>query len=375
MLTGPVKGTLKPERIVVAGVLCLMLVASPAFASSGNVRQSQSLSLTLQGVITNAGNQHYDFSGGKLVHGSLFGQSLTSGQVSFNLDASVRGLQDASGGGTLQISSGGGHGSSGGHSGGQGDANNGAYSGGSFSARITITGELPAAVFPITLSSDGSTYTNCDPETQTCNSEIPLFFTGLATVQSKGGSAPLQIPIAIESPYWNPFGGPILIRSLDGSSPSILLVVSYDHATIDWAGVQLQGMLSGTFGKEGVAGAYGQVVSSLENLVSAKEVDLGSIAFVNMNDSTLNAQGWLAGRTTFSLAGSFDCAPEFDLYVRSLLGFGMPKGTCMATGATSDGLFGMNAGQGTRISGTYHTVWSVPSLFTLTTVIGAVSQH
>jgi hypothetical protein len=318
-------------------------------------------------MIANAGNQQYELSGGKLVQGSLFGQALTGGKVSFDLDASVHGPQAAGGSGSLEISAAGGHGGDGDHSGVQANEDNGDHSDGSeFSARISITGAIAAAVFPITLSPDGTTYTNCNPSTQTCNSEIPLFFTGIATLESKAGHAPSQIPIAIESPYWNPFGGPIVITSLDSTTnPSIFLVVSYDRATIDWDGVHLQGQIVGTFGTERVTGLYGQVVNSQENLVSAKEFDSGSISFAKMSDKILNAHGGFSGHTTFSLAGSFDCSPEF----------GLPEGTCTATGATSDGSFKMSGGQDTIISGTYHTIWSVPSLFTLTTVIGAVTQH
>jgi len=360
------KVMLKPERIVVAGILCLVLLASPAFATSGNVKQSQSLSLILQGMISNAGNQHYELGGGKLVQGSLFGQTLSPGRVSFDLDANVNGLRSVSGRGTLEISATQGHGGDGDYSGVQANDDDGDHSeGAEFSAHITITGSIAAAIFPITLTSPTS-YSNCDPTTQTCNSEIPLFFTGIATVNSEGGHDPTQIPIAIESPYWNPLGGPIVITSLDSTTnPSVFLIVSYDRATIDWDGVQLQGSISGSFGTETVTGLYGQGVNSLENLVSAKEYDMGSITFASMSDQTLNALGRFSGHTTFSLAGSFDCSSEF----------GLPEGTCTATGATSDGSFRMSGGQDTFISGTYHTVWSVPSLFTVTTVIGAVTQH
>jgi len=339
MSSGAPDALLKPERILIAGLLCLVLISSPAFASSGSTKQSQPLSLTLQGMITNAGNQNYALSGGQLVLGSLFGHSLTSAKVSFSLVAMVHGLQSVSGWGSLQIGEG-------------------------FSARILITNAIPAAIFPITVTSPTS-YSNCDPKTQKCNSEIPLFFTGIASVQSKAGSSPVQIPIAIESPYWNPFGGPIVITSLDSTtSPSIFLVVSYSSATIYWAGVQLQGEVAGALGTGSVSGYYSQTVSSWENLVSASESDWGSITFAGMSNPILNANGRLLGHTTFSLAGSFDCAPEF----------GLPEGTCTATGATSDGSFWMIGGQDSFISGTYHTVWSVPSLFTFTTVMGAVTK-
>ena len=329
---------MKPEKILVAGLLCLVLIASPAFASTGSYRQSQSLSLTLQGMITNAGSQSYSIGGGKLILGSLFGQELTSTRVSFSVVAAVHGLQSASGFGSLQVGSG-------------------------FSARISITGAIPAAIFPITVISAKS-YSNCDPQAQKCNSEIPLFFTGVATVQSKGGSS-THIPIAIESPYWSPLGGPIVITSLDSpTDPSIFLVVSYSSATILWSGVQLQGGVAGAFGSGSVTGAYSQTVNSWENLVSASESDYGTIAFVGMSNPVLNAKGAFVGHTTFSLKDSFDCSSQFEL----------PEGTCTATGATSDGSFWMIGGQSSLISGTYHTDWSVPSLFTVTTVMGAVTK-
>jgi len=359
---------MKPERILVAGLFCLMLFASPAFASSGHVNHQQSLSLTLTGMISNPGSQGYELGGGKLVQGMLFNQPLTSGHVEFDLDANVRGL-GATGSGSLEVSTSSSDGD-GGQQGGQGnghqdDGDHGDHSNGvGFSARISITGTIPAAIFPITVTSP-TTYSSCDPSSQSCNGEIPLFFTGVATIDGHGSDAPAQIPIAIESPYWNPFGGPILITSLDSiTTPSIFLVVSYDRASIDWDRVQLQGQLAGTYGTEAVTGSYGQVVNSQENLVLGKEFDTGTIAFVGMSDPTLNANGWFLGHTSFNLAGSFDCSSEF----------GLPEGTCTATGATSHGAFWMSGGQKIDITGTYYTVWSVPSLFTLTTVMAAVSQ-
>lgn len=360
---------MKQSRAIAAGVFFLLMLASPAMASEGHVNQSQSLSLTLQGMIVNAGNQHYELGGGTLVQGSVFGHDVSSASIKFGLDASVHGL-GASGSGSIQISSAskGGDNSGGGNGGqnnGKGQGGHGSHSNGfGFNARITITGAIPAAIFPLTLESS-TTYVNCDPSTQSCNSEIPLFFTGVATFESQGSKGPTQIPIAIESPYWNPFGHPIVITSLDSTSaPSIFLVVTYDRATIGWDGVQLQGMLMGAFGGQHVSGAFGQTVNSQENLMLGKEQDGGTIAFVAMSPDKLNANGRFSGLTSFSLEGSFDCAPQFTL----------PEGTCTATGAGSDGSFKMSGGQGTQIAGTYHTDWSVPSLFTLTTVMGAVTQ-
>ena len=328
-------------------------------------------------MISNAGSQTYQFGGGNLVTGSLLGHTLTTNHVHFELDATVNGLQSVAGKGYLVVTSSDGHDGGGGHSGGHANGGNGGQSDKAvLSAKISITGALPAAIFPITVTSPTS-YANCDPSSQQCNSEIPLFFTGIATVVLDGGQDPQQIPIAIESPYWNPFGAQILITSLDSpTNPAIYLVVHYNRATIDWDGVQLLGeVTAGTFGTESITGQYGQMVNSEENLVSAMESDRGNIAFVGMSDPILNAQGKFSGHTTFTLSGSFDCVPEFDPYVFQFLGFHMPHGTCTATGATSNGSFRMNGGQNTLISGSYQTAWSVPSLFTVTIVIGAVTQH
>lgn len=275
-----------------------------------------------------------------MVQGSFNGNALPPGQISLSVSATVHGL-NANGRGSLGTFSG--HGNDGKH------ATNG------FSMQFTINGAIPAAVFPL----------NCDPTAQQCNSEIPLLFTGTATVQSGNDGDPLRLPIVVESPYWNPFGGPILITSLDSTTdPTILLIVTYSRATIIWSGVQLAGGMAGTFGTVPVTGSYNQVTFSQENLVAGTESDAGSIVFTGMSPPTLNAHGAFVGHTAFSLAGSQDCTLWFGV-------LGLP---CTATGATSDGSFWM-VGQGTFITGTYHTVWSVPSLFTETTVMGAVIQH
>ena len=350
---------MKPSKAVVAGAFCLLMLASPAMASEGHGSQSQSLSLALGGMIVNAGNQHYEFGGGELVWGSLFGHALSSASVRFGLDARVHGL-GASGSGSIEVSAAGGD-SGGHHDGKERGPQDGHSNGADFSARITITGAIPAAIFPL----NPTTYANCNPAKESCNSEIPIFFSGVATIESHEGHGPTQIPVAIESPYWNPFGGPIVITSLDSAkAPSIFLVVSYDRATIGWDGVQLQGGLAGTLGDNPVKGFFGQTVNSQENLMVGREQDAGTIAFFGMSPDRLNAKGQFSGSTSFTLQGKVDCASQF----------GLPEGTCTATGAGSDGSFKMSGSHDVRISGTYHTDWSVPSLFTATTVVGAVTQ-
>ena len=333
-----------------------MLLASPAFAASSpnasGGKSSQQLSLKLEGLITNAGDQRYSLGGGQLIQGEIGGNPLSPGHISLSMLALVHGLS-TNGGGSIQIPNV--QSNSNGHHGGAGG----------LSIQFSITGEVPAAVFPGT-PVPPSTFVSCDPTSQHCTSEIPLLFTGIATAQMGGSVEPVKLPIAVESPYWNPFGGPIVITSLDSlTNPTIFLVVSYSSATIGWSGVQLQGEMGGVYGTEPVTGSYGQVTFSQENLVTGTETDAGTIAFVGMSDPTLNSHGAFAGHTSFNSYGSSDCAPLF----------GLPEGTCTATGATSDGSFWMLGDHGVSVTGSYHTVWSVPSLFTQTTVMGAVIQH
>jgi len=328
---------MKLTGIVLAGALCLILSASPAFGASSSFSQnghgSVPLNLGLAGLITSAGNQQYGLFGGQLVDGIVNGQPVSPGPISFSLNAEVHGLS-VGGRGSLNVNG--------------------------FNAWITINSAIPAAIFPLSATGD-----NCDPTSGTCNSEIPLLFTGTAYINSGDGD-PVQVPIGIESAYWDPLGGPIVITSLDPSGFTFSFVVTYSAATITWSGVQLQGAFQGTLGNEPVSGLYNQVTFSQENLLKGTESDFGSIVFAGATDPSLDARGFFFGHTAFTAAGGMDCsAPPFD--------FPLPEGTCLATGATSNGSFYMSGGQGTFIHGTYATIWSVPSLFTQTTVIASVT--
>ncbi len=320
----------------------LILLGSPALAASAH--QSTDLTLYLSGLLVNAGHQHYVVDGGQIVAGAINGVPVdSSDRLNFSLNAMVHGLS-TSGVAALSLSG----------------------PGVEIRAQIPITNEVPAAVFPLDQSG-----ASCNPVTETCSSQIPILFTGVAIVHLGGGQA-TRIPIGIESPYWSPFGGPILIASLESSTnPLVYLVATYDNATIDWTGVQLQGVVAGTFGTEAVSGFFAQTTMSHENLLTGTEKDSHTIAFNGMSDPVLNAKGTFSGLTAFTLAGSFDCAdPGSPVFFP-----GLPEGTCTATGASSAGTFQMVGAQGAKIGGTYNTQWSVPSLFTSTIVLAAVVQH
>lgn len=360
---------MKAVKLVAVALLCLLFSAGPAFAASPHGQHdgnSQPLTLGLGGLVTNAGTQHYELSGGKLVSGSFMGNPLSAGHLGFSLDATVQGFS-ISGEGSLKLSTGSGeNGHHDGHDGSNlnngnngGDENNG---NGGISLQISITGAVPAAIFPLTSTG------NCVISSGTCNSEIPLLFTGVATFDSGNGGAPGPLPIGIESAYWSPFHGPIVITSLDDPiNPTLFLVVTYDEATIHWSGVQLQGEILGTFGTESVSGGFVQTTDSFENLVTGHEFDRGTIAFA-MSDPALTSQGFFIGHSSFDLTNSFDCT-------QPPLSLPLPPGTCTATGLTSDGFFHMENSQDATISGSYHTVWTVPALSTTTTVSASVCQH
>jgi len=337
MLTRLAIEEMKLDRIILAGLLCLVLSVSPAVVASSGSSQgghngSVPLTLGLEGLITNAGNQAYWLGGGQLVSGVINGEPVSPGHMNFGLTARVHNLA-VNGWGFLELSG--------------------------FNAQITINGAIPAAIFP--LSPDGS---NCDPTSGACNSEIPLYFTGMAFVNTGNGD-PVQVPIGIESAYWDPLGNPIVITSLEPGGFTFSFVVAYSSATITWSGVQLQGGFEGTLGNEPVSGAYSQVTFSQENLLRGTESDFGTIAFADASDASIDGQGHFFGHTTFTAAGGVDCSmPPFN--------FPVPEGYCLATGATSNGSFSMTVGHGAFILGTYQTIWSVPSLFTTTTVIASM---
>lgn len=321
--------TKKSLTITTLSAVAMLAILSPsAFAAS-----SQSLNLTAAGMIVSAGNQHYAIKGGQLVSGEFGGNPIAAGRASFSLGADVVGLT-TTGSASFAVPSG----------------------KPQLSVSVAIYDEVPGQVFPLV------------PVPGVSPSEVPFFFIGLASVSVQGGSA-MSIPVVIESAYWNPFGGPIIIASADiltnppTTPPALLLLVTYNVATIDWTGVQLGGSVSGTFGPESVSGTYGSVTNSHENLFAGVEQDSGQIFFTGMSEPALDAAGPLHGSTSFNLAGAQDCS--------SITGI---PGTCIFTGASSLGSFQMSGATGLKIHGTFSTMWSVPSITTTTTVAATVTQ-
>lgn len=323
--------TKKTASLAILSTVTALVLLSPSVMAAS----STPLTLNMQGIITNAGSQNWVLQGGDIQYGSFANIPLYPEPISYSVSANVNAL-GTSGSGSM------------------------AFAAGSLSvqASIVITGEIQAQGFPVSVIVD-----NTPICTQGCHSQVPLMFTGIAHIT--GAGKPFNLPIAIESAYWDPLGLPIVITSLDSqTNPTLFMVVTYNVATVNWARVQLQGVVtSGTFGSEAVSGAYTTTTNSIENLAAGVEQDSGQISFVGMSDPSLNAAGTLTGSTSFSMYPGFDCSAAA----------GLPPGTCWATGASSSGTFQMKGLHGVQIAGTYNTEWTVPSLGADTVVTASVT--
>ena len=319
-----------------------LLIASP-FASvvaysvpTGNGSHGNNsanpLSLTIDtGVIAAAGDQTWKQSGGVLVDAMVEGSPIgPGGHINYHLQASVEGMS-ASGTFSMQLT----------------DTQNGV----SMMANGVVVAYDPSVCFP--------SYQCLSTDT----SGIPAFFVVLITSGSvTDGSSSMSLvgsTFSVESGIMNPFGGPIVIASIDGS---IVIVATYRQSSVDWQGVQLEGTVSGTLGSTPVVGGFTQTVNAHENLVTGTESETGIIA---MSVGSLNVQGHFSGSSTTPASDptNFDCSSTL----------GLPDGTCLATALVSTGSFTMH-GQGTTVSGTYDIYWPAPSVVFGGTITATVQQ-
>jgi len=202
---------------------------------------------------------------------------------------------------------------------------------------IKIDAMTPAVFFPL----------GCTPGVN-CTSQIPALFngTGTMTVTSGGTTTTLGVSMGFESAYLNPFGGPIIFAS---SAGEIIVIAGYSQARIQWTDVQMGGTAAGTFGNAPVAGAFGMLVNSSEDLKSGTEWDQGAISFFGMSNPALNGAGTFFGFSMIPAASAIPCP-------------GFPPGTCNVTGLQSNGLFSMTTASGASIVGRYSTSWTVPAV-------------
>jgi hypothetical protein len=273
----------------------------------------------MTGGVANLGTQYYYVNGGQVAFAAIAGQILDprSATVQYSFFASQNGLA-ASGFAKVQFSGTGADGTSVGLSG-----------------TFTIDSMVPAAEFPVGCTTD-------------CQSALPFFFVaGSPNVQLTFGTSTQTVAetLQIESPYFNPWGAPIVLASTDNS---IVIAATYTKGDILWAGTTLAGTIVGTLGTTAASGMFSMTNTEYENLVAGTASDSGSISYGSMTPSSLNAKGHYTGTSTIPTTGALDC---------------------------SAGRFALTSNGDPAMTGTYSTSWGIPSLSFVSTVSATVSQN
>ena len=360
-----------------------LLGGNAAFADG---QQSQSLSMTVGGTVVQSGDQHYYLHGNGLVSAQI--GTLTFGpssKIDYTMTVDVVG-QSATGVAQFQISS-----------------RSGEDSRATVTGTVQIVGMIPEEI-PFGCAGTA------------CTSAIPVFFAGVALINVTTGhhegsrsqpSQPIQTGILLESPYFNPFGNALSIVSTDSpTSPTVVIVTTYDKATITWTNSGVSGAISGSLSTSPVSGTFGLVMTENEDLVSGNSIDTGTIAFTNMSPTNLNALGKFSG-TSFipnpatpkgaaacaleaqaSLALTGTAAPCTSDCTSTFAFYGLPAipGTCTSTGYQSNGTLSLlsshqsqkGGDQGAKgntwaspnegghhdvsVNGGYSTSWTSPAL-------------
>jgi len=325
-------------------LLILLLGSNVAIAA-----ESQSLTLSFSGILTDIGSQTYRSSGGSLVSASVTAAgktiSLSSAHLEYSIDAKVQG-NNVAGHATLQLKS---HGAKSGE-----DTSPSQFS---VAGRFDLTGIIPAVGFPIT---DPTNPLACLPNS--CTSQIPGFLVGVGDLTLRFGDTRITLPstpMLFESAYLNPFGGPIFIGTPDGS---ISIAAKYSSAISHWANVKTSGSVQAGTSDQG---AFTLVSDLTENLLKGTETDRGKITLFGFASTpALNSAGEFKGKSVIPTAGEFDCTSTLTGQLNSI-GFPLtlPPNTCTATGATSTGGFELSSAQGeNEIKGTYVDNWFVPAI-------------
>ena len=300
-----------------AAVGILLLLAG----NSSLAAKPQSGSLVMIGGVVSPGEQNYSEKGGQLVSAFIFGTPVDPKTSVFHLSlhAKVAGLSGSGSaafdfkvmsprGDTVEVN-----------------------------GSMEITGITPAVMFPL----------GCTPGVD-CTGAIPAFFngTGKITIEQGGVSDSMWVGMAFESPYLNPFGGPLLFMSSGGE---IFGEATYTQGTISWIGVHMGGTVMGSIGGTRVSGNFGMAVNSYEDLKSGTETDSGVIGFTSMNVSEFDSVGTFLGTSKIPKQGGTPCV-------------GFPAGTCFVTGLTSSGMFRQTTASGDTLMGSYATTWTSPAV-------------
>jgi hypothetical protein len=310
------KRTLSSAALALVALLLVLDGAIPSgFAAAPT--QPRILSASVTGGVSNLGRQTYAVSGGQVAFAEIAGQVINPQDASITYDLNVVQTGVSSlGEASLNLT---------------GTSSTGLQV--SVVGSFVIDGNVPAAELPTGCSSG-------------CTSALPFFFLGNSSAVeikvgdfTQTGSETLEI----ESPYFNPFGAPILLASADGS---IVIAVTYTEGSILWAGTQLGGHMIGTVGSTPVTGSFNMTSNENEDLVRGEAIDAGVLQFSSMTPPSVDGGGVEIGLSTIPTAGATDCSAMT----------GVP-GTCTETGFQSTGEFFI-----TGNTGDYSTAWGVPAL-------------
>ncbi|HYR04933.1 MAG TPA: hypothetical protein VEO75_06045 [Nitrososphaerales archaeon] len=320
-------------------LLLLLSGATAAFADenghqNGHQDQTQALNATMAGGVANFGSQFYYVSGGQVAFAMIAGQPVdpASATIQYSFFASQNGLS-TQGFAKVQFS---------------GTTTTGDSV--SLSGTFNINGMVPAVQFP----------QGC---TTNCQSALPFFFLASSpNVQLTVGTSTQTVAetLQIESPYFNPWGAPIVLASTDNS---MVIAATYTKGSILWAGTTLVGTIAGTLDATAASGLFSMTNIEYENMVTGTASDSGSVTYSSMTPSSLNAKGHYSGTSTIPTAGTSDCSAVT----------GIP-GTCTATGFQSAGGFTFTGDANPSIKGTYSTTWGSSALSFVSSVSATVSQ-
>ena len=318
------KTLIRRTALTSIAILFLLGGTTAAFANT----PSQALNATLSGGVTNLGTQLYSMSGGQVYYGYLGTTPIDNGAtIQYNLVAYQSGVSTS---GYASIH----------------------FSGSVGGTPVTVRGNFQIGGADMGAGLPAGCMTPAEPTTP-CTQILPFDFIGTSNVQLTVGTTTQSETMVIESPYWNPFGGPIYLASIDGA---ITIVATYSQGTILWTGAQVGGYISGTLGSSPFSGTFSQTSTEYENLVTGTATDAGTFQY-STNIASLNSPGTWTGSDTIPTTG-IDCTSITMLPM-----------TCTETGFISTGHFRAGA-----MSGTYSTTWGIPAYQFTSTATGAVSQ-
>jgi hypothetical protein len=298
-------------------VLLLVVALHGAYATP------TSLPLTATGGVLYLGTQTYNVSGGAFVYGYVNGHLVdpSTAVLSFAISAQVVNMSTSG------------------------------------TASFSLAGTTDIGGINESITADGQIQISAEYNATTIgNSELPLFFVGGSntTVAVNGGAPSVATPtFDLESPYFNPWGAPIVLAAEDNST---VIVCTYDVGTIRWQGTETLGAVNGTMGGSPVAGSLSIVSQENEDLVAGTATDSGTIALSGMSPSLLDVSGSYTGTSTIPTAGEADCSPDVGFPASS-----PGLGVCTQTGFDSSGQATMQNGQ-FQVAGSYTTTWGVPAL-------------